>query len=46
VKLLKVERLDPLPNGLVGAQSTWESRSSAKVRSTGLRGRIDQPTLL
>jgi hypothetical protein len=24
VKLLKVERLDPLPNGLVGAQSTWE----------------------
>ena len=24
VKLLKVERLDPAPNGLVGAQSTWE----------------------
>ncbi|GJG93259.1 MaoC family dehydratase [Cupriavidus pauculus] len=24
VKLLKVERLDPLPNGLTGAQSTWE----------------------
>lgn len=24
VKLLKVERLDPMPNGLVGAQSTWE----------------------
>lgn len=24
VKLLNVERLDPTPNGLVGAQSTWE----------------------
>jgi acyl dehydratase len=24
VKLLKVERLDPTPNGLIGAQSTWE----------------------
>ncbi|MCA3187428.1 MULTISPECIES: MaoC family dehydratase [unclassified Cupriavidus] len=24
VKLLKVERLDPMPNGLIGAQSTWE----------------------
>lgn len=31
IKLLKVERLEPAPNGLVGAQSTWKSPSSARA---------------